>query len=99
MKFFVGIARFRLDLVSCSSLKDKRHFVRSILDRLGNSRIMGVAEVGERDTWKSGYIAIACVSSSSKVIAEAVEGARRMIESSGIEVLDVEQWIINPEDI
>lgn len=99
MKFFVGIARFRLDLVTCSSLKDKRHFVRSIIDRLGNSKIVGAAEVGDRDFWKSGFIAVVCVSSSSKLIAEAIESARRMIEASGVEVVDVEQWVLKPEDL
>ena len=99
MSFFVGIASFRLDLAICSSLKDKRHFIRSITDRLGRSRLQCAAEVGDEDFWKSGEIGLACVSSSRKVVVEAIASARRIIEGSGVEVVDVEQWIIKPEDI
>ena len=48
VKFFVGIGRYQIDMVSCSSLKDKRRFVKSITDRLGNSKLIGVCEVGSR---------------------------------------------------
>lgn len=99
LKSFVGIGRYRLDLASCSSLKDKRHFMRSIIDRLGNSRIIAAAEIGERDAWKSGGVAVACVSSSRSKIDEALEGARRTIEGSGVEVLSAESWVLDPEDL
>jgi uncharacterized protein YlxP (DUF503 family) len=99
LNFFVGIASFRIDLVTCSSLKEKRHFVRSIVDRIGNSKIVAVAEVGDKDFWKSGVIGIACVSSSREVIMKAIEGARRTIESSGVDVVDAEQWVLKPEDL
>lgn len=99
MKSYVGIARFRLDMVSCSSLKDKRHFMRSIIDRLGNSKITGAAEIGERDAWKSGGIAVACVSSSRSKVEEALESARRTIEGGGVEVLAMDKWVLDPEDL
>ena len=99
MKFFVGIARFRLDFSACSSLKDNRRYMLSILDRLGKSRLMGAAEVGDRDFWKSGVIGLVCVSSSRGLILKAIDGARRTIESSGIEVIDSENWVLKPEDL
>lgn len=99
MKFYVGIARFRLDMAACSSLKDKRRLLKSILDRLGNSKLMGAAEVGDRDYWKSGVLGITCVSSSRQLVGKALDGARRLIESSGVEVVDEERWVLKPEDI
>ena len=99
MKFFVGSARFRLDFAACSSLKDKRRYMKSVLDRLGNSRLVGAAEVGDRDFWKSGVIGLVCVSSSRTLVLKAIDGARRMIEASGIEVIDSETWVLKPEDI
>jgi uncharacterized protein len=99
LKFFVGIARIRLDLSACTSLKDKRQFLRSVIDRLGNSRITGIAEVGDEDLWKSGVLGFVCVSSSRRLVAEVIEGARRTIEGSGIDVVDLEQWVLKPEDL
>lgn len=99
MKFFVGIARFRLDFASCSSLKDKRRYLKSILDRLGNSRLVGAAEVGDRDFWKSGVIGVVCVSSSHNLVMKALDGARRIIEGTGIEVISGETWVLKPEDL
>jgi len=99
LKFFVGIARFRLDFAACSSLKDKRRYMRSILDRLGNSRLVGVAEVGDREFWKSGVIGFVCVSSSRGLVLKAIDGARRTIEFSGVEVIDSETWVLKPEDL
>ena len=99
MKFFVGIARFRLDFAACSSLKDKRRYLKSILDRLGNSRLVGAAEVGDRDFWKSGVIGVVCVSSSRTLVLKAIDGSRRTIEFTGIEVIDSETWVLKPEDL
>lgn len=99
MKFFVGITRLRLDCSMCTSLKDKRRILKSVLDRLGNSRMMGAAEVGDLDLWKSSVIGVTCLSSSSGLVARSLDGARRMIEGTGVEVVDEERWILKPEDL
>jgi uncharacterized protein YlxP (DUF503 family) len=99
LKFFVGIARFRLDLSSCSSLKDKRRIMKSILDRLGNNRLVGAADVSQGDFFKSGAIGLTCVSSSREVVVSTIESARRMIERDGVEIIEDEQWVLKPEDI
>lgn len=98
MKFYVGIARFGLDLSSCSSLKDKRRLMRSIVDRLGNSRITGVAEIAD-DRWKSGTIAMVTVSASTGVLTGSFDRARKIIEGSGVEVVRSETWVLKPEDL
>jgi uncharacterized protein len=99
LKFFVGIARFRLDLAHCSSLKDKRRVMKSILDRLGNNKLMGAAEVSGRDAWKTGVIGVTCLSSSRDLVLKTIESARRMIERDGVEIISSEQWVLKPEDI
>lgn len=99
MKFFVGMARFRLDCSMCASLKDKRRVVKSVLDRLGNSRVMCAAEVGDNDLWKSAVIGVACVSSSKSLVDGSLDAARRMIEGAGVEVIGEERWAIKPEDL
>lgn len=98
MKFFVGIGRYQLDMQFCSSLKDKRRVLKSITDRLGNSRVTGVAEVGANDYWKSGTLALVCVSSSREVVSSTLEKALKTIESSGVDITRAEKWVIRPED-
>lgn len=98
MKFYVGIARFGLDLSACSSLKDKRRVVRSIVDRLGNSRITGAAEVAD-DHWKSGTVAMVSVSASTGVVTGSFDKARKIIEGCGAEVVSSETWVLKPEDL
>jgi uncharacterized protein YlxP (DUF503 family) len=99
VNFFVGIGRYQLDMASCSSLKDKRRFVKSIIDRLGNSKVVGVSEVGANDYWKSGTLALACVSASREVVLNTIEKARKTIESCGVEVVSTERWVLKPEDL
>lgn len=99
MKFFVGIGGYRLDLAHCRSLKDKRQTMKSVLDRLGNRRGMGASEVGENALWKSGTIAVVCVSRSYGAAVESLSSALRVIESSGVEVLEREVQVISPEDL
>ncbi len=98
MNFFVGIGSYQLDLSFCSSLKDKRRVIKSITDRLGNSSITGAAEVGQNDFWKSGTIALACVSSSRELVSGTLEKARKTIEASGAEVVRAETLVVKPED-
>lgn len=99
MKFFVGIGGYRLDLAHCRSLKDKRQVLKSILDRLGNRRWVGASEVGQNDVWKSGAIAVVCVSQTYGAAEESLSSARRMIESSGVDVLEQQIKVFNPEDL
>jgi uncharacterized protein YlxP (DUF503 family) len=98
VKFFVGIGSYQLDMPSCSSLKDKRRFIKSITDRLGNSKVTGAAEVGGNDYWKSGTVAVACVSSSSEVVSSTLEKARKTIESCGVDVVRADTVVVKPED-
>lgn len=98
MKFYVGIARFALDLSACSSLKDKRRIMRSVVDRLGNSRVTGVAEIAD-DRWKSGAIALVTVSTSMEIVTGSFERARKTVEGCGVEVVSAERWVLKPEDL
>ncbi|MBN2169023.1 MAG: DUF503 domain-containing protein, partial [Actinobacteria bacterium] len=99
MTFNAGIVVFQLSLKSCMSLKDKRRILKSIIDRLGNNKIIGVSEISENDFWKSGSLGVVCISSSHDMVAGAFNKARSMIESSGVEIIGEERWIVNQEDL
>lgn len=99
MKFFVGIGRFQLGMASCASLKDKRRYMKSIVDRLGRSRIMGACEVAADGHWKSGTLAVVCVSSSREVVASTLDQALKTVENCGVEVVESQRLIVKPEDL
>lgn len=99
MKFFVGIGRFQLDMPSCASLKDKRRYMKSIVDRLCRGRIIGACEVVDEGYWKSGTVAVACVSSSRDVVANALDQSLKTIENCGVEVVESQRLIVKPEDL
>lgn len=98
MKFFVGVASYRLDLSHARSLKDKRQVVKSLVDRLGKSRSLAAAEVGYNDLPKSSLIAVTCVSSSYNVAKRSVEAALEMIEREA-EVVDRMVWVLSTDDL
>lgn len=99
MKLFVGIGRYRLVIRDAGSLKDKRRILKSLVDRIGNSKVVAVCEVGDNDYWKSSVLAVTCVSSAHDLVGRLLEQTRQVIEVSGAEVVEKEQWVFNPEDI
>jgi len=98
MKFFVGVGGYRLDMRHCNSLKDKRQLVRRITDRLARGTGMAAAEVGEIDYWKSCTMAVTCVSSSYNLLQSSLDEARKKIESLGVDVIEQQRSVFNPED-
>jgi uncharacterized protein len=67
----VGVITFELRLEESHSLKDKRHFVKSLKDRLRSKFNVSVAEIGYQDLWQRGLVAAVTVS-SDQVRAEQV---------------------------
>lgn len=59
----VGVCTLELSMPDNASLKDKRHVVKSVIDRLRNEFNVSVAEVGAQDQWQWAVIGVACVSS------------------------------------
>jgi len=64
----VGTVLFELDIPSSYSLKDKRRVLNSLKSKLKSKFNVSVAEVGEKDLWNRGYIAVAVVGDDSKFI-------------------------------
>ena len=54
----IGVITFELRLNDAHSLKDKRHYVKGLKDRL-RTRVFNVAvsEIGYQDSWKLGLVA------------------------------------------
>lgn len=58
----IGVARLTLYLDDSFSLKDKRHVVRSITQKVRSKFNVGIAEVSDLNDMRVGTLAIVCVS-------------------------------------
>ena len=63
---FVGVLQAELSIPGAYSLKDKRHVVKSVLDRLRREHAVSAAEVGDLDTWNRAVIGVAFVSNEAR---------------------------------
>lgn len=71
----IGVLTLELRLEHCHSLKDKRHWVRGVKDRLRRSHNVAVSEVAGQDLWQSSVICAVTVSPSRQRAAQVLEAA------------------------
>src|SRR5204863_358710 len=67
----VGLMTWELHLVGCHSLKDKRHVLKSLKDRLHNRFNVSAAETDHHDLWQRAELSV-CVVSTDRGHAERV---------------------------
>ena len=58
----VGVITFELHIADAQSLKDKRHYVKSLKDRLRTKFNVAVAEIDHQESWQVGVVAAVTVS-------------------------------------
>lgn len=92
---FVGTLLFELDIPSSYSLKDKRRVLNSLKNKLKNKFNISVSEVGEKDLWNRGYIAVAIVGDDNKFVDSQLKEVIKFTEFfKDVVVLDVKMEII-----
>jgi len=72
----IGVLTLELRLDGSHSLKEKRHVVKSLQDRLRHKFNVVVAEIDFQDLWQRGLVAAVTVSSSrgnAEIILHSVE--------------------------
>jgi uncharacterized protein YlxP (DUF503 family) len=72
----IGVITFELRIDDAHSLKDKRHFVKSLKDRLRAKFNVAVAEIDYQDLWQRGLVAAVTVSPDqghAEQVLQAVE--------------------------
>ena len=95
---YVAILTAELHFPEASSLKGKRHFVRSAKDNLRNRFGAAVAEVDHHDLWQRSTLAVACVARSSGDAEALADGAERWLASGDWELVRCDRLLVNPED-
>ena len=81
----IGVLTLELRLESSHSLKEKRHVVQSLKDRLRHKFNVAVAEIDYQDLWQRAAIAAVTVSSdhshAEKVLRSVEEEAAALLGS------------------
>jgi uncharacterized protein YlxP (DUF503 family) len=73
----IGVLTLELHLVEAQSLKDKRHWVSGLKERLRNRHNVSVAEIDFQDVWKRGLVAAVTVSNSRAHCEQMLEAVER----------------------
>lgn len=78
----VGVLTLELRIEHAHSLKEKRHVVKGLKERLRNKFNVSVAEIDDMDLHNSSVIAVATVSSSRPFAEKVLQGVER--EAAGL---------------
>jgi uncharacterized protein len=73
----IGVLTLELRIEEAQSLKDKRHWVRGVKDRLRKNHNVAVAEIAYQDLWQQSVLAAVTVNSSRERAAQVLEAAER----------------------
>ena len=92
----VGVCQVDIRLPESTSLKSKRHVVKSITARLSNRFNVAVAEVGNGDKWQLATIGVCCISNDRRHADEMLSRVISYLEGGNLdaEILDYRTEII-----
>jgi len=94
----VGIIRAQLQVPGSRSLKEKRHAIRSLKDKLRSTFQVSVAEVDHQDMLQSAAIGVAFVASDGKNAESRMTKLVDYIENfTGAMVLSIDKEILHEQ--
>jgi uncharacterized protein len=79
----IGVCRVVLSIDDAFSLKEKRHIVKSIIERIKSRYNASIAEVDLNDKWKNAVLGIACVSNDAAHADSMIANIVNFIENDG----------------
>jgi uncharacterized protein YlxP (DUF503 family) len=85
----VGVTTWELHLEGCHSLKDKRHILRGLKDRLRARLNVAVAETDHNDLWQRAELTVCTVSNERAHAEDVLRQADRLVaDAAGARVTD-----------
>ncbi len=94
----IGVCKITLMLDDVFSLKEKRHIVKSLVERLKSRFNVSAAEVELNDKWKNAVIGAACVSNDAGHADSMLASVVNFVENDGrAVVVDVSTEIIHTD--
>jgi uncharacterized protein YlxP (DUF503 family) len=91
----IGVITFELRIEDSHSLKDKRHYVQGLKDRLRTKFNVAVAEIDAQDSWQRGVVACVTVSPDQVFAEKVLQSVEREAASllGGILVDATVEWL------
>jgi len=77
---FVGVLQVELSIPGAYSLKEKRHVLKGLLERLRRDFGVAAAEVDRQDVWNSAMIGVAFVSNDARHAESHLQHALNSLE-------------------
>ena len=85
----VGLITWELHLDACHSLKEKRHIVKSLKDRLHQRFNVSAAETDHHDLWQRAELSAVVVSTDRLHAEQVLREADRLVEGAdGARIVD-----------
>jgi uncharacterized protein YlxP (DUF503 family) len=85
----VGLANIDIHIPESGSLKNKRHFLKGIKDRVKNKFNVSIAEVDHNDLWQRATLGVSVVANqkqfANRVLSQVVDFVGR---ENGVQILD-----------
>ena len=86
----VGVCSIKLIIQESNSLKEKRHILKSIIERLKSRFNISVAETGLNDKWQLAEIGIAFVSNDRVHIEKTINNVIDFVDNDyRVELTDI----------
>jgi uncharacterized protein YlxP (DUF503 family) len=80
---------WELHLAGCQSLKDKRHIIKSLKDRLHNRFNVSAAETAHHDLWQRAELTVCVVSTDRSQVERVLREADGLVEGAdGVRIVD-----------
>ena len=80
----VGVCHLDLVLPEGSSLKGKRHIIKSLVTRVRNKFNVSISEVGGHDLWQRAQVGICLVGADKRFINSSLDKVIDYIEELGL---------------
>ncbi len=95
----VALCRFDLRIPGVTSLKEKRHVVKTLTASLRNTFNVAVAEVGYQDKWQRSAIAVSAVAERGYHLKKVMQEVERHVERwHEVDIIDMELSMHSPDD-
>jgi uncharacterized protein YlxP (DUF503 family) len=76
---FIGVCTIEMHIPGSGSLKDKRHSLRSLKDRIRSRFNVSVAEIEDNDLWQKASLAVAVVGNDKSHLNQTMDHVLNMV--------------------
>src|SRR2546422_4886588 len=95
----VAATRFDLRIPACSSLKEKRHVVKTLAAQIRSKFNVSVVEVDYQDLWQRTAIGVCAVDQEQYHAKRVMHEVEKFVERfPSVELIDAERTVLYPDD-